>query len=98
MTITRRLFLSQTAAVGAATVVAPVAVQAAIPEMTVRERAIWHMEELERLILADGASAVTIIACGHEYGGLVGIGNGKAMALHPGRKSVDMGGMFGEPA
>jgi hypothetical protein len=91
MSLTRRLFLRRTAAAGAATVVAPVEVQAALPEMTAHERAIWHMRELQHLVLADGAREATVIVCGHDYGGTAGIA--KAIALHPTRL-VDSGGMF----
>ena len=94
MSITRRLFLRNTAAAGAATVAAPVAAQAAIPEMTVHERAIWHLEELRRLVLADGASEVSIIVCGHEYGGLAGIADCTSISLHPGKQLVDRDVMF----
>jgi anaerobic selenocysteine-containing dehydrogenase len=94
MSISRRIFLRHTAAAGAATVVAPAAAQAVAPEMTAHERAIWHMEELERLVLADGASEATIIVCGHSYGGIAGVDHGKAMALHPGKRLVDRDGMF----
>ena len=64
MSITRRLFLRNTAAAGAvaATVTAPVA--AAEPEMTIRERAIWHMREIERLVREDGGETVVVQAIG----------------------------------
>lgn len=94
MSITRRLFLRSTAAAGAAATVAVPVAQAARPEMTSREQAKWHMEELERLTLADGASEATIIVCGHAYGGLSGHENGKSIALHPGKKWGSIGGMF----
>lgn len=91
----RRLLLGLAAAsTAAATVVAPVAVQAALPEMTVRERAIWHLKELERLILADGASEVTVIACGHDYVGIDGVTGCKSISLHPGKRVVGKGGIF----
>ncbi|RUM95598.1 twin-arginine translocation signal domain-containing protein [Pseudaminobacter arsenicus] len=96
MSLTRRLFLTKSAAAGAATVVAPVAAEAAVPEMTARERAMWLMEELERLVLADGASEATIIVCGQRYGGVASYDHGKSMALHPGKKWGNIGGMFAE--
>lgn len=91
--ITRRLFLSNTAAAGVVTVAAPGAAEAAAPRMTVHERALWHLKELERLALEDGASEVSVIVCGHRYGGISGTDHCKAIALHPGRM-VDRDGMF----
>ena len=61
--ISRRRFLLNTTMAGAAVAVAaPVA--AAEPEMTVRDRAIWHMRELESLVRDDGGwdIAVMVIA------------------------------------
>lgn len=92
MSITGRIFLRHTAAGAAVAVTAPAV--AAEPEMSPRERAIWHMEELERLVLADGATAVTIIVCGHDYDGITDLSHGKSMGLHPGGKRTSSGGMF----
>lgn len=92
MSITRRLFLRHTASAGVvAAVAAPVA--AAEPEMTPREKALWHMRELERLILADGASTVTIIACGMDYDGIEHIDHCKSAMLGT-EDGFHHGGMF----
>lgn len=77
MSITRRLFLRNTAAAGAVgTSIAAPAV-AAKPEMSDRDKAIWHMREIERLILGSGADAVHIAAIGtyghHSNVRLIGI-------------------------
>ena len=64
MSITRRLFLRNTAAAGAVAATAAPPVVAAEPEMTIRERALWHMRELERLAIADGASAAMVLVVG----------------------------------
>lgn len=62
MSITRRLFLRNSAAAGAVAVAAPVV--AAEPETSIRERAVWHMRELERLAIEDGASAAMVMVVG----------------------------------
>jgi hypothetical protein len=62
--INRRRFLLNTTMAGAA-VAAAAPVAAAEPVMTTRERAIWHMRELERLISEAGNGSVSIFACGH---------------------------------
>lgn len=62
--INRRRFLMQTATAGAAIAVTTPAATAAAPEMTPREQAIWHMRELERLALEDGAGAVAVTVVG----------------------------------
>lgn len=64
--ITRHLFLRDTAAVGAAVAIAAPAA-AAEPEMTPREKVIWHMRELERLAKEDGAREATVWVVGRFY-------------------------------
>ncbi|MGN6772033.1 MAG: twin-arginine translocation signal domain-containing protein [Rhizobiaceae bacterium] len=64
--ITRRLFLRSSAAAGAAAAVA-VPVAAAEPVMTTRELAIWHMRELERLAIEDGARSAMVTLVGRFY-------------------------------
>ncbi|MHA6643425.1 hypothetical protein [Mesorhizobium sp. A623] len=61
--INRRCFLLHTATAGAALAVAVPAV-AAESEMTTRERVIWHMRELERLIREDGGTRAVVQASG----------------------------------
>lgn len=39
------------------------------PAMSPREAALWHMRELERLVIADGAVTTGIIVCGHYRNG-----------------------------
>lgn len=67
MSITRRLFIRNAAAVGAvgATVTAATAEEA--PERTQYEQAIWHIRELERLIAEDGGINPIILVQG-TYG------------------------------
>ncbi|TKT78398.1 hypothetical protein [Aquamicrobium sp. LC103] len=66
MSITRRLFLRNTAAAGAvgAAVTTPAVAE---PELTPYEKAIWHMRELERLALEDGASEACVMVVGFLY-------------------------------
>lgn len=95
MSITRRLFIRNTAAVGAvgATVAAPAAVEAA-PERTLHEQAIWHIRELERLTLEDGALDCHIFVGGHYSEYIEGrTRDVRAISLHRGRL-VDKDGMF----
>lgn len=67
MSITRRLFLRNTAAAGAAGVtVAPVG---AAPLRTPREQAIWHMQQLERLVIESGAHGTMIAITGFRVHG-----------------------------
>ncbi len=64
--ITRRIFLRDTVTAGAAiAVVAPAT--AAEPEMTPREQAIWHMRELERLAIEDGARSAMVTFVGRYW-------------------------------
>ncbi|MEI5680526.1 MULTISPECIES: hypothetical protein [unclassified Mesorhizobium] len=67
--INRRIFLRGTAALGAmsATVAAPAF--AAEPETTIHERAIWHMRELERLAVEDGAGSAMVMVVGRPCHG-----------------------------
>jgi hypothetical protein len=63
--LTRRLFL-RNAAAGAAvavTVAAPVAVEAAAPEpqKSAHEQAMWHMQELARLVREDGGRSSSVM-------------------------------------
>ncbi|OBQ72242.1 hypothetical protein [Mesorhizobium loti] len=37
------------------------------PVPSPRDRAIWHLRELERLVLASGAGAVSILSVGINY-------------------------------
>lgn len=102
MSITRRLFLRNSATAGAvaATVAIPVAVEAAAePEMTIRERAIWHMRELERLAMEDGASGAMVVLTGRPASyGKCGTYNGFKTLMIDHRGVInDYGGMFGEP-
>lgn len=95
MSITRRLFIRNTAAVGAvgATVATPAAVDAA-PERTPHEQALWHIRELNRLIREDGGIATYIAVMGH-YGKYVGgrATECRAIMSHDGRLN-DVDGMF----
>lgn len=90
MSITRRLFLRNSAAAGAvaATVAAPAVAVAATP-MTPREQAIWHIRELKRLVLEDGAIEPVIIVSG-SYGP----GDHGMMSINIGGNFVDHGDLF----
>lgn len=59
--INRRRFLLNTTMAGAAVAVAAPAA-AAEPEMTLRELAIWHVRELERLVREDGGWDIAVMA------------------------------------
>lgn len=59
--ISRRRFLLNTTMAGAAVAVAAPVV-AAEPEKTPRERAIWHLRELERLVREDGGWDIAVMA------------------------------------
>ncbi len=78
MSITRRIFLRNTAAAGAVgtTIAAPAAVEAS-QVRTPREQAIWHMREIERLMKEHGADDVHLTAVGtyghHDNVRLIGI-------------------------
>ncbi|MBN9066719.1 MAG: hypothetical protein J0H60_09700 [Rhizobiales bacterium] len=64
--INRRSFLRTS--IAASTVVAVAApVAAAEPVMTTRELAIWHMRELERLAIEDGARSAMVTLVGRFY-------------------------------
>ncbi|MFU0504036.1 hypothetical protein [Pseudaminobacter sp. NGMCC 1.201702] len=92
--ISRRRFLLNTAMAGAAVAVAAPAV-AAEPEMTPREKVIWHVQELVRLARAGGAGSVTILVCGHGYGGGEGIENCKSVYFDATREQLKIdNGMF----
>lgn len=100
MSVTRRLFLRHTAAATAvaATVAIPVAVEAAAePEMTIRERAIWHMRELERLAMEDGASGAMVVLTGRpaNYGSCGTYPGFKTLMIDHRGVLLDCGGMFG---
>jgi len=72
MSLTRRLFLRNTAAASAICVVpvtaASVASPAPEPVRSPKEQAIWHLRELERLVKADGASRYVVTVVGNGYG------------------------------
>lgn len=95
MNITRRLFIRNTAAVGAvgATVAVPATAEAA-PERTPHEQAIWHIRELERLVAEDGGITTYIAVMGH-YGEYAGGRDTECRAIlsHDGRLD-DVDGMF----
>ena len=90
MSITRRLFLRNTAAAGAvaATVAAPVV--AAEPETAIRETALWHMRELERLLFEDGAEKATVIIIGMYSSP----DDCKLLGIYPGGRLADRDGLF----
>lgn len=67
MSITRRLFIRNAAAVGAVGATVTAATAEAAPERTPYEQAIWHIRELERLIAEDGGSHPIILVQG-KYG------------------------------
>lgn len=89
MSITRRLFMSKTAVAGVMAVSVPVA--AAEPEMTAREKAIWHLRELERLVFEDGATLVSVMAIGTHYSAS---SNAKMIGIHHSRRLTCDEGMF----
>ena len=92
MSITRRLFLRNTAAAGAvaATVAAPAV--AAEPEMTIRERALWHMRELERLLFEDGADKAYVTVVGMY----TSPDDCKLLGIYPGGRLGDRDGLFAQ--
>ena len=92
MSITRRLFLSQSAAAAAVgdVVAAPAAAE---PELMPREWALWHMRELEQLAKADGAGEVCIILSGRPSEG--GYTEMKMLILKHDGSLIDEEGMFG---
>lgn len=95
MSITRRLFIRNTAAVGAvgAAVATPAAVDAA-PERTPHEQALWHIRELERLVFEDGALDCHIFVGGHYSEYIEGrTRDVRAISLHRGGL-VDKDGLF----
>ncbi len=67
MSITRRLFILNAAAVGAAGATITAATAEAAPERTPYEQAVWHIRELERLIAEDGGINPIILVQG-TYG------------------------------
>jgi hypothetical protein len=64
--VTRRRFLRDVAIAGAIATAAAEAA-AAEPEMTPREQAIWHMRELERLVIEDGARSAMVTVVGRHW-------------------------------
>lgn len=103
MSITRRLFLRHGAAATAvaATVALPTVVEAVAvePVLTIRERAIWHMRELERLAMEDGASGamVTVVGRPASYGKCGTYSGFKTMMVDHRGVLHDDDGMFGGP-
>ena len=102
MSLTRRLFLRNGAVASAAavTVAIPIAVEAAAePEMTIRERAIWHMRELERLAMEDGASGAMVSLVGRpaSYGNCGSYSGFKTLMIDHRGEFHDFDGMFGGP-
>lgn len=85
MSITRRLFIRNAAAVCAVGATVTAATVEAAPERTPHEQAIWHIRELERLIAEDGGSKPIIFVQG-KYGP----SDYRALCL------TDEGGMKGE--
>ena len=67
MSLTRRLFLGSTVALGAGSARAATVTQPA--PLSPRETALWHMRELERSVREDGASSVMISIAGFRYAG-----------------------------
>ncbi|WP_147307496.1 hypothetical protein [Mesorhizobium sp. GR13] len=57
---------------------------------TPHEQAIWHMRELERLALGDGAETAVIFACGLHYKG----GETRSLQIHHTKQLIDRDGMF----
>lgn len=64
--ISRRSFLQHTAAISTVGV-GVTAVAVAKPAMSPREQAIWHIRELERLALEDGAREVMVTLVGRFH-------------------------------
>ncbi len=93
MSITRRLFLRNTAVAGAvgATVAAPALAQGSEPR-TPRDQAIWHMREIERLMFEHGADTVHLCAIG-TYGHH---DNCRLIGIHHDGFVMDRDGVFGE--
>lgn len=91
MSITRRLFIRNTAAVGAvgATMAAPAA---ASPIKSLREQALWHMRELERLAIEDGAQSAMIAVTGFRYAGA----SSRTMIMQTDTELWDEQGMLSE--
>lgn len=99
-TLTRRLFLRNTAAIGAAGVAATVPANA-IPAvatwvseepMSLRDQAIWHMRELERLAIEDGAQSALIAFTGQRYPDA----SSKTLIMQSNMDLWDEQGMFGD--
>lgn len=87
--ISRRRFLLNTTIAGAAVAIA-VPVATAEPAMTPRERAIWHMRELERLVKEDGGNSIVVQALA-AYGNRE---NYKLLGIIYTGRLVDYDGMF----
>lgn len=90
MSITRRLFLRQSAAVGAVGAVATVPA-AAEPELTPWKWALWHMRELERLAIEDGARSAMSTFTGLRYPDA----SSKSLIFQTDEPLWDKQGMFG---
>lgn len=67
--INRRTFLRQGAAVGitAAGIGVPAVVAEAAPARTTLETVMWHLREIERLTIEDGATRYCVIVVGNDY-------------------------------
>ncbi len=88
--LTRRLFLRHTAAAGAVgvTVAAPALAEPAHTKSP-REQALWHIQELERLVLEDGGEGIFIVVSGNYGPNAHGM-----MGINVFGKPIDEGGMF----
>lgn len=86
--ISRRLFLHNASAAGAAALVAA----PAAAEPNPHQLALWHMYELERLAKEDGAGLVAVMLIGHARAD--GYEHTKMLLLKPSGGMDDQDGMF----
>lgn len=88
MSVTRRIFLGGSVAgfagIPLASNIAPIGVR------SLREQAIWHMRELERLTLESGAGEVNIVVLGDG----VSYPEIRMLKIRSGGSLVDSDGMF----
>lgn len=81
----RRTFLA-----GAAVAAVPVAPTLAAPAMSLRDQAIWHMEQLERLTIESGAKRAVVYLTGLSYSDT----SSRSFILSSGEELWDEQGMF----
>jgi len=99
MTINRRILLGAMAALpasaGSATPLASLEAQDLSPAARApspRDQAVWHLRELERLMLATGAGAVSVMAVGIHYPGRTR--SGKLIGINHDGSLMDFDGVL----